>query len=80
MIIFLTLGAMFLVSTLMKKNEPKKKATAPSTEQVIEDSSSEDIPKEDKFERWCKEALATLETHTPVLPTTEIIEPFFFCY
>lgn len=56
---------MFLVSALMKKNEPKKKETIPSTEQVIEDSSSEDIPKEDKYERWCKEALATLETQTP---------------
>ncbi|MCB6441843.1 hypothetical protein [Streptococcus salivarius] len=56
---------MFLVSALMKKNEPKKKATPPSTEQVIEDSSSEDIPKEDKYEQWRKEALATLETQTP---------------
>lgn len=64
-VIFLVLGVMFLVSALMKKNEPKKKATPPSTEQVIEDSSSEDIPKEDKYERWRKEALATLETQTP---------------
>lgn len=32
---------------------------------MIEDSSSEDIPKEDKYERWRKEALATLETQTP---------------
>ena len=63
-VIFLALGVMFLVSALMKKNEPKKKATTPSTEQVIEDSSSEDIPKEDKYERWRKEALATLETQT----------------
>ena len=63
--IFLVLGVMFLVSALMKKNEPKKKETPPSTEHVIEDSSSEDIPKEDKYERWRKEALATLETQTP---------------
>ena len=56
---------MFLVSALMKKNEPKKKVTPPSTEQVIEDSSSENIPKKDKYERWRKEALATLETQTP---------------
>ena len=63
--IFLVLGVMFLVSALMKKNEPKKKETIPSTEQVIEPSSSEDIPKEDKYERWRKEALATLETQTP---------------
>lgn len=65
MIIFLALGVMFLVSALMKKNEPKKKETTPSTEQVIEDSSSEDIPKEDKYERWRNEALATLETQIP---------------
>lgn len=64
-IIFLALGAMFLVSALMKKNEPKKKASPPSTEQVIEGSSSEDIPQEDKYERWRKEALTTLETQTP---------------
>lgn len=64
-IIFLALGAMFLVSALMRKNEPKKKVTPPSTEQVIEDSSSQDIPREDKYERWRKEALATLETQTP---------------
>lgn len=63
--IFLVLGVMFLVSALMKKNEPKKKETIPSTERVIEPSSSEDIPKEDKYERWRKEALATLETQTP---------------
>lgn len=63
-IIFLALGVMFLVSELMK-NEPKKKETTPSTEQVIEDSSSEDIPKEDKYERWRNEALATLETQIP---------------
>ncbi|MEB3645862.1 hypothetical protein UDS23_02715 [Streptococcus salivarius] len=56
---------MFLVSALIKKNEPKKKVTPHSTEQVIEDSSSEDIPKEDKYERLRKEALATLETQTP---------------
>ncbi|MFR4697540.1 MAG: hypothetical protein ACLT8V_03510 [Streptococcus salivarius] len=49
-VIFLALGVMFLVSALMKKNEPKKKVTPPSTEQVIEDSSSENIPKEDKYE------------------------------
>ena len=76
-VIFLALGAMFLVSAFMKKNEPKKKATPLSTEHVLEDPSSEDIPKEDKFERRRKEALATLETQTPVIPTTEIIEPFF---
>ena len=64
-VIFLALGVMFLVSALMMKNEPKKKVTPPSTEQVLEDSSSEDIPKEDKYERWRKEALATLETQTP---------------
>lgn len=64
-VIFLALGAMFLVSALMKKNEPKKKVTPPSTEQVIEDSSPQDIPKEDKYERWRKEALATLETQIP---------------
>ena len=58
-VIFLALGVMFLVSALMMKNEPKKKETPPSTEQVLEDSSSEDIPKEDKY------ALATLETQTP---------------
>ena len=63
-VIFLALGVMFLVSALIKKNEPKKKVTPPSTEQVIEDSSSEDIPKEDKYERWRKEALAPLETQT----------------
>lgn len=63
-VIFLAFGVMFLVSALMK-NEPKKKETTPSTEQVIEDSSSEDIPKEDKYERWRNEALATLETQIP---------------
>lgn len=63
-VIFLALGVMFLVSALMMKNEPKKKVTPPSTEQVLEDSSSEDIPKEDKYERWRKESLATLETQT----------------
>lgn len=31
-VIFLALGVMFLVSALMKKNEPKKKATPPSTD------------------------------------------------
>lgn len=64
-VIFLALGAMFLVSAFMKKNEPKKKATPLSTEHVLEDPSSEDIPKEDKFERRRKEALATLETQIP---------------
>lgn len=64
-VMFLALGAMFLVFAFMKKNESKKKITPPSTEQVLEDSSSEDIPKEDKYERWRKEALATLETQTP---------------
>lgn len=64
-VIFLALGVMFLVSALMMKNEPKKKVTPPSTEQVIEDSSPQDIPKEDKYERWRKEALATLETQIP---------------
>lgn len=29
-VIFLALGAMFLVSALMNKNEPKKKVTPPS--------------------------------------------------
>lgn len=61
----------------MKQNELKKKASPTSTELVIEDLSSEDIPKKYRFERWCKEALATLETQTPVLPTKEIIESFF---
>ena len=70
--IFLVLGVMFLVSALIKKNEPKKKVTPPSTEQVIEDSSSEDSPKEDKYERWRKEALATLETQTPADDTQTV--------
>ena len=64
-VIFLALGVMFLVSAFMKKNEPKKKITPPSTEQVLEDSSSEEMTKEDKYERWRKEALATLETQPP---------------
>ena len=64
-VIFLALGVMFLVSALIKKNEPKKKVTTPRTEQAIEPSASEDIPKEDKYERWRKEALATLETQLP---------------
>ena len=56
---------MFLVSALMKKEEPKKKTT-PSTEQVSSsESSSSKISKEDLYERWRKQALATLETQTP---------------
>ena len=73
----LPFSLIYWVFELMKQNELKKKASLPSTEQVIEDSSSEEITKKDKFERWRKEALATLETQTPVLPTTEIIEPLF---
>ena len=61
-VIFLALGVMFLVSALMKKNE---QFAYQHHLQVFEPSSSEDIPKEDKYERWRKEALATLETQIP---------------
>ncbi|MFQ9890207.1 MAG: hypothetical protein ACLRWM_07775 [Streptococcus sp.] len=53
-----------------EENEPKN--NTPSTEQVIEDSSSEDILKEDKYERWRKEALDLRNTNTAEMLTRKL--------